>query len=424
MNHSRPAPQIGRHTRRRNTRRCAAGISPAAISAIVLLCSGVLAASPAYPGNSTVHRWRGTLTVLEQQGSGCAEEGQPPYTRRVNASGQLDEQSSGRLFLSGETEAMDSSGDRGSFTLRRMAGPDQAAGELQLARDEDVLSGTWRETPGDVPGACYWTRARLQLAPVAVETAADAALPKIAEAFRAAAALSRADGTGIAAPEPLAVLKALGDELAAAGVQDLALAALYLGQSDASILKQRRGDALTLMRIASRLHRLIARDHPERAAEALCLEAMLLRRVHQKAAAETLYREALDLLAAHGRAEGAVARSVYNSLGVLYLKMDRSASALAAFARALAIDRKRAAPALDVAATLNNLGQALAQQGQSRAATGVFAEALAVLAGAGAAGQQLAELIRDNAAVLERGNGDPIRKPPDIMPISLDGRSA
>lgn len=194
------------------------------------------------------------ITVIEQQGSAWPSEGIPPYSRRLTVSGTLDAGLYGRSFVSGEAEAVEAIGARGVLALRRLPGAEGRAGALQLSRENGVLTGSWQETPGDTASTCSWQPARDGPAPVALEHVADSAPGRIAQASRLAG--EREDPDRALARERFAAPSRLGEELAAARVQDLA-------QSDAAFLQGCR--AATLNRLA----RALAREGDTRAPLAL-----------------------------------------------------------------------------------------------------------------------------------------------------------
>lgn len=360
--------------------------------------------------------WHGTLQVLQQQGPGCSREPAPPYQRQVTVSAQLSTdaagRTAGRLFVSGESQAMEATGQAGRFTLRpygtEPAAPGSSEGTLSLLLQSGSLSGQWQEAPSTAPDACSWTQATLTLEPAAMMRGGTgpAAAQQVEHAFNLALQAERSAQASDtpAATAALDALITLSQQLATDGVANLALARLAMAQADTARFLGLRSQTAALTATAVSLHRLVADAAPEATAEALARQAALFRSQRRRTEAEALYREALYLLKAHSLQYSGTASAVHNSLGALYLRMQRLPDAVLAFRAALTADGRRQASALDMASTMNNLAHAMGSQGQRAAALALYDRALALLTGPDPAQQQLAESIRSNAAAL-RGDG-------------------
>lgn len=410
------------------------------ISFCALLCLGCSHPTWAQVQTSTPlpSAWVGSVTVLAHAGEACQHEPSPPYQRKLMASGELrvlpapelgSAALQGSLFISGDTEGLHAlaQGPDGHFNLRPWQAPlGQSAsakvplGTLQLAWQRGLLVGLWQESPNPSPGVCAWSQARIELEPAPRPRGGTQPEPAalVAQAFVAAQPL--AQGLSVSEPQAqasLASLQALVAPMLAAEVSNLALARLYLDMADAAMLLRKRPEAQALLEASTRLHRLLAADHPEAMAQALSRQAVLLRGPQRWAQAEALYQEALAALAARGLQQGETAGAVYNSLGTLYLRMARHDQAVAAFRQALAAQQHWGAPGLDVAGTLNNLAQVLARQGHIQVALNLMDEALSRLGNPGEPEQQLADLIRDNARAL-RGQAPP------AVPMGVFGAGA
>jgi hypothetical protein len=362
--------------------------------------------------------WTGTVTVIAQSGDACAYEPKPPYQRKVMASGALSHSKAGligRLFISGDTEAIEASGKGGAFALRPLLGNDDVPGTLLLSWQNGLIKGRWSETPSAREGMCSWTDARIELVLESVKDGARNAKGRVLveQLFRLAQRLRQVGVTD--GPEfvtGLATMVRLGEDLAGSGLGNLAAARLFLDQSDLARLFGRRQESLAMIKLSSQLHRRVAGEHPLAVAEALSREASALRSMRRRSEAALLYHEALTVLAAANNLQTSTGSSVYNSLGALYLIMTQYDDAVHAFKLALDTQQQWGAPAPDVSGTLNNLAHALLKQGHKAAALKVFDDALSRLSGNSDRERSLAALIRENASAV-RG--------PDSQPIELEG---
>jgi tetratricopeptide (TPR) repeat protein len=361
-------------------------------------------ATAAAPEPGALQDWQGTLTVVQHAGPGCQRQPALPYTRQLRAGLALDTGLSGRLFFSGDTQALVASGEAGHFRLTPAPASTPAAGQLSLRRQGESLVGEWREqapeaTTGD---ACAWTEATLALIPAAGQSgsgrphSADA----VARAFTLADAATRHAGDAAAVAQALAALQALATELLAAGTPDLALARLVLAQADQAQLHQLRPHTQALAELAVGLHRLVAERHPEEAAEALTRLAAVRRSQRQRDQAFMLYDEALQLLHRHGHDTSPSAGQVHNSLGTLHLRLAQLPQAAQAFRQALATDLARHAPAAEQAASMNNLAHALGALGDTAAALQLYNSAIGLLDDGNPAHHNLLAVVRHNAARL------------------------
>ena len=150
----------------------------------------------------------------------------------------------------------------------------------------------------------------------------------------------------------------------------------------------------------------MAGQHPaalQDAALALSSLARAQLRARQPEQAQATITQAIALLGRHQGTHTAAAASLHNQQGALWLRNQRAKDALDSFARALAADESRNAPAIDRVATLMNSAVAMEELGQQQAAQAVYERCQQLLANepANAESEQLAQWVQARLQALQ-----------------------
>lgn len=399
-----------------------------ALLATALLGWGTHKAAPAAALGTPL--MQGHLDVHEQRGSTCASPAQLPLHLPVWAVWQ-----EGQWWLWGDMAPM------------RLRPPAQAAAETAdlLPWASDTPQGTAQWTEGaaqppapastehpspaaftvrwqeaETPKGCAFTAATLRLAPWAASTGAEpapAAASLLAhqrllrDTLAALAALQSASNAREAA-QPLQRLLGLVREASAPALafpwvrQDRSLALAWLQAGEHASALRQHPQALELLQAAFAVYGPLAGQHPaalQDAALALSSLARAQLRARQPEQAQATITQAIALLGRHQGTHTAAAASLHNQQGALWLRNQRAKDALDSFARALAADESRNAPAIDRVATLMNSAVALEELGQQQAAQAVYERCQQLLANepANAESEQLAQWVQARLQALQ-----------------------
>lgn len=381
----------------------------------LLLIGGVAAAEPV----GVV--WQGTLEVQEQQGNGCAVQRAPPYQLPVYMVRWTAPAQGDTWFSWGAMQAallQPAGPDSGVYAVRFFTAT-QSDGEAQLSLGNGSLRGRWSETGAETSSGCNWTQAALSLQPVASAEAAQALRVHAQYLYQAKALQRQLQGADRIASQPLIErMVTLAREMPEPAQADKGVAQAFLEAGELAAVMRLPSQAARLLHASSNVYRRLAQTHPDDAALALSREAEAVRRQEGLPAAVRLMDEALAMLDLAGRGHGATASNLLNMLGAWRLRDGQIQSALDVFQLAADIDQVRQAPADEHAMSLNNLAQALQRANRLDAAEQMFERALVLAEHGPAEGGSLAQVIRNNLAVL-RSRAD--RSPragarPDISP--------
>lgn len=259
------------------------------------------------------------------------------------------------------------------------------------------FTARWQEN--ETPKGCAFTAATLRLTPLghqaaqaispATDTPATAssmlAHQRLLKAALADRAALQSAANAREAAEPLQRLLSMARQASAlpSARQDrnLALAWLQAGEH-ASALRQ-HPQALELLQAAWAVYEPLAPQSAaglQDAALALSSLARAQLRARQPEQAQASLNRAIALLDRHHGTQTAAAASLHNQQGALWLRHQRAQDALGSFARALAADEARQAPATERVATLMNSAVALEELGQTEAARAVYQRCQQLLA--------------------------------------------
>lgn len=430
---SKPSRPLGR--------RLPSGAWPLAASALLGLAAPVVAASPATTPDPNPPLMQGELLVQAHSGAACASPAALPLRLPLWAVWE-----DGQWWLWGDMAPMrlrpaaqaantadllgwadDTLQGQARWAEGQPLPRETAPGDQTVNRPNSPITARWQEN--ETPRGCAFTAATLRLTPWA--TASDPTTPTTAsttgteptaasliahqrllrDTLIAKAALQSAASAREAA-EPLQRLLDLTRQASAlpSARQDrnLALAWLQAGEH-ASALRQ-HPQALELMQAAWAVYEPLAPQSAaglQDAALALSSLARAQLRARQPEPAQASLNRAIALLDRHQGTQTAAAASLHNQQGALWLRQQRARDALGSFARALAADEARQAPATERVATLMNSAVALEELGQTDAARAVYQRCQQLLASEPASArnddqlEQLAQWVQSRLLALD-----------------------